>query len=405
MTPLAETLQTFSQEMQTELQHILQFWSTYAVDHTHGGFYGRIDDTNKIYPEADKGSVLNSRILWTFSAAFQRTGNPEYGDLADRAFRYLERYFIDLEYGGVYWTVDYLGNPKDTKKQIYALAFAIYGLSEYAACRASVQAQDMAVALFRTIEAHSFDPVYTGYIEAFSREWGTVDDLRLSDKDANEKKTMNTHLHLLEAYTRLYRLWPDKELAQKLRLLLDNFTTHIIGSYHHLILFFDENWNPRSKTISFGHDIEASWLLEEAAEALGDQKLIHQIRQQSLAIAKAALEGLDDTGALRYEKTPEGWNDEKHWWPQAEAMVGFMNAFLHSQDEKYLYHSLEIWAFIKKHLKSPEGEWWWGVDAQENRMPDQDKAGLWKCPYHNSRACLEVEVRISRLLQSLNLLP
>jgi mannobiose 2-epimerase len=397
MTLLDETLQSFSQEVQAELKDILQFWRTYAVDHIHGGFYGRIDDTLKIYPQADKGSVLNSRILWTFAAAFQRTGNPAYGDLADRAFNYVERYFIDPEYGGVYWTVDYQGNPQDTKKQIYALAFAIYGLSEYAACRQSARAQEIAIALFRTIEAQSFDPAHTGYLEALSREWLPIEDLRLSDKDANEKRTMNTHLHLLEAYTRLYRLWPDPLLAGKLRLLLDNFTTHIIDPQgHHLILFFDENWNPKSETISFGHDIEASWLILEAAEALGDQALIGEIRRRSLQIAEAALQGLDNTGGLRYEKAPDGWNGEKHWWPQAEAMVGFLNAYYLSENEKYLRHCLQVWAFIKKYLKSPEGEWWWGVDSQEKKMPHQDKVGLWKCPYHNSRACLEVEARIRR---------
>lgn len=387
--------QQYKSEAQAELHQILQFWANHAVDNINGGFYGQINENNEVSSIAPKGSVLNSRILWTFSAAYNQTHHLEYLELAERAYDYLTAHFIDKKYGGLYWTVDYLGNPLDTKKQIYATAFAIYALSEYHKINKLKEAKIGAMQLFQDIEKHSFESKHTGYIDAFTRDWNEIHDMRLSEKDSNEKKTMNTHLHILEAYTNLYGIWQDNTLKEKIIFLIKDFTDHIINSLnHHLILFFDEYWNPKSTIISFGHDIEASWLLQEAAEAIKDKVIIDQIKQLSLQITDAVIDGVDEDGGLWNEKEGNSFIKEKHWWPQAEAMVGFLNAFQNSGNEKYFRLSYRSWQFIRQYIKSPDGEWYWGIKADHTIMKGQDKAGLWKCPYHNSRACLEIMKRI-----------
>jgi mannobiose 2-epimerase len=387
--------QQYKSEAQAELHQILQFWANHAVDNINDGFYGQINENNEVSSIAPKGSVLNSRILWTFSAAYNQTHHLEYLELAERAYDYLTAHFIDKKYGGLYWTVDYLGNPLNTKKQIYATAFAIYALSEYHKINKLKEAKIGAMQLFQDIEKHSFESKHTGYIDAFTRDWNEIHDMRLSEKDSNEKKTMNTHLHILEAYTNLYGIWQDNTLKEKIIFLIKDFTDHIINSLnHHLILFFDEYWNPKSTIISFGHDIEASWLLQEAAEAIKDKVIIDQIKQLSLQITDAVIDGVDEDGGLWNEKEGNSFIKEKHWWPQAEAMVGFLNAFQNSGNEKYFRLSYKSWQFIRQYIKSPDGEWYWGIKPDHTIMKGQDKAGLWKCPYHNSRACLEIMKRI-----------
>lgn len=370
-------------------------------DQEHGGFYGQITAEDKVAAQAPKGAVLNARILWTFSTAYRHQSRPEHLALATRAFEYLEQHFLDREYGGLFWSVDYLGQPLDTKKQIYALAFAIYGLAEYYAVSGQERVLTHAQALFQAIETHSFDAEKGGYLEALSREWRAADDLRLSDKDANEKKTMNTHLHILEAYTNLYRVWPDARLHQQIRHLLAVFAEHIIDPRtQHLLLFFDENWVSKAATVSFGHDIEAAWLLLEAAEVLEDEALIGQFKQVAVHMARAAAEGLDADGGMSYEleSAHQHWNREKHWWVQAESMVGFLTAYQLSGEEHFRDKFLAVWNFTHEHLIDHEnGEWFWGIQPDYSLMPGEDKAGFWKCPYHNSRALLEVLRRTKQL--------
>ena len=385
--------------MQQELENILAYWAKYTIDVEHGGFVGKIDNDNNVDAEAPKGSVLNSRILWTFSAAYNTTGKVQYLQLAERAFRYISRYIIDKEFGGVYWSVDYKGNPLDTKKQIYALSFAVYGLSEYYLASKDEDAKRLAIELYRSIVAHSYDKVNGGYIEALARDWKEISDLRLSAKDANEKKSMNTHLHVLEGFANLYRAWPDETLKQDIAELIEIFLDHIIDAdTGHLRLFFDDNWNSRANIHSYGHDIEAAWLIQEAAEIIQDEELLDRIKQVSINIADAAVEGLDEDGGLWYEY--DAGEDhlvrEKHSWPQAEAMVGYLNAWQITGDEKYLQQSLNSWTFVKRYiLNKDKGEWYWGVSDSYNFMPNQDKVGLWKCPYHNSRACMEIIKRLN----------
>lgn len=385
------------QEAERELENILGFWTRYMANDA-AGFYGRLDGEGVVHPEAPLGSVLLSRILWTFSAAYRHTRTESRLQIADRAYRYLTAHFMDSAHGGVYWTVDQEGQPLDTKKQVYAQAFAIYGLSEYYRLHSGEEARAQAVSLFRMIEEHAFDKQETGYIDAFARDWSPVEDVRLSEKDANEKKTMNTHLHLLEAYTALYRIWPDEQLKKKMVLLLENFSNHITDpDTHHLVLFFDEHWNRKSQAVSFGHDIEASWLLQEAAEVLGDQGLLAAVVRQSLLMAEAAAEGIDADGGLWAEKEGDAWTREKHWWPQAEAVVGFLNAYGNSKDRRHLDRAKATWSFIKKYLRAPQGEWWWGIEADYSVMQTEYLAGLWKCPYHNGRACIEMVRRLRSL--------
>ena len=387
-------LKKYRKEMQDELHNILAYWVNYTVDSDHGGFFGRVDNDNNPDATAPKGSVLNSRILWSFSAAYNATRNVQYLQMAERAYKYISRYFIDKDFKGVYWMVDHMGNPLETKKQIYAQAFAVYGFSEYFKATEDEDAKQKAIFLYEAIVEHSFDAAHGGCIEALSREWKPLDDLRLSAKDANEKKSMNTHLHILEAFANLYLIWPDEKLKQRIIDLINIFLDHIIDAQtHHLILFFDEQWNPRGNIHSYGHDIEAAWLIQEAAEVIKDEALTEKLKAVSIKIAAAATEGLDADGGLWYEYNvdEDQLTREKHSWPQAESMIGFFNAWQITQDEKYLEKSISSWHFIKEHIHHKEkGEWYWGINVDYTIMKGQDKVGLWKCPYHNTRACIEI---------------
>jgi mannobiose 2-epimerase len=389
--------QQLKQALSDELESILHFWMTETIDEINGGYTGKIDNDGNIDQFADKGSVLNARILWTFSAAYNATKNGAYLDFASRAFNYIRERFIDETFGGIYWTVTYNGNLSETKKQVYAQAFAIYACSEYFKATGNMLAKSMAIDLFKLIEKHSYDVVNGGYFEAFTREWKEIDDQRLSEKDANEKKTMNTHLHILEAYSTLYAIWPDNYLKEKITHLLDIFYHKIINQNNwHLHLFFDEQWNVKGDHISYGHDIEASWLLQEAAEAIHDNYQTEKFKEAALKMADATFEGIDKDGGLWYEYKPTEkiLIKEKHWWPQAEAIVGFINAWQISTEEKYLQAATNNWQFVQQHiLDAKKGEWFWGVNENYSTMLE-DKAGLWKCPYHNSRACLEVMKRL-----------
>lgn len=386
---------TLKQEMQEVLTtNILPYWMNRMVDNEYGGFYGRITGNEQLMPEAEKGAILHARILWTYAATYRLLRKEEYLDMATRAKRYLIDYFYDDELGGIYWSLDYRGYPVDTKKQIYALGFAIYGLSEYHRATGDEEALDYAIRLFHTIEAHSFDTVKNGYCEALTREWNEIADMRLSEKDANERKTMNTHLHILEPYTNLYRVWKDEQLEHQLRNLINLFLDRILDpETHHLRLFFNDDWESRGHIVSYGHDIEASWLLHEAALVLGDAELLAKVELIIRQIADAASEGLTPDGGMIYEKNLDTnhTDADRHWWVQAEAVVGYLNLYHHFGDEAALQRAMACWNFIKGRLIDMQnGEWYWSIRADGTVNCDEDKAGFWKCPYHNGRMCLEV---------------
>jgi len=399
---ITDQLKIYKAELSNELGNILDYWTKHTPDHTNGGFIGRIDSEENIIADAPKGSVLNARILWSFSAAYNLNKNPAYLQYAERAYQYIIDHFIDNDNGGVYWSVNYKGEPLDTKKQVYAIAFTIYALSEYYWASGNKNVKKTAISLYNLLVTRSYDAINTGYLEAFTCDWQPIGDLRLSAKDANEKKTMNTHLHVLEAYTNLYRIWPDEGLRAQIVTLLNNFLTHFIDPQtHHLLLFFDENWNSRSDLVSYGHDIEATWLMQEAAEVIHDEKLIEKIKAINIPITEVTLDDIDADGGLWYEYEPADNHiiKQKHWWPQAEAMVGFYNTWQITGDDKYLKQSIKSWAFVKnKILDKVNGEWIWGIDEKGQPMPNEDKAGIWKCPYHNSRACIEILKRANTLV-------
>jgi mannobiose 2-epimerase len=394
-------LSQYKNELKNELSAILDYWQSNTIDNVSGGFYGKLDNFNNITQDAPKGSVLNSRILWAFSAACNLTGNAGYLNTAQRAFLFILDHFIDKKNGGVYWSVNHKGEPYDTKKQIYALAFAIYGLSEFNLCARNEKALQAAIELYNLIIDHSLDKKNGGYIEALSENWSAITDLRLSSKDANEKKSMNTHLHVLEAFANLYRAWPDEVLKKRITDIINLFLKYIIDKKTgHLILFFDENWSSRSNVISYGHDIEAAWLIQESAEIIHDQELLEKVKKQSVKIADAAAKGLDKDGGLWYEYDADKDHliKEKHSWPQAESMIGFFNAWQLTGNEDYLEKSVNSWKFTKKYiLDKMNGEWFWGIKEDYSRM-EEDKVGIWKCPYHNTRACIELIRRIDKMI-------
>lgn len=384
-----------------ELQKILRFWQMEMPDHFNGGFLGAIHHNGQVFPGAPKGTVLNARILWTFSAAALQFNDKELRRAADYSYAYFTKHFFDETYGGVYWSVTAEGNPLETKKQVYAQAFAIYGLSAYYQLTGNETARQQAIELYGLLEKYSFDPVNDGYFEAFSQNWQPMDDLRLSEKDANEKKTMNTHLHVLEGYTLLYKIWPDADLKLKIIGLLRVFKERIIDADTSTQgLFFDEHWVRKDTMVSFGHDIEASWLLQEAAEVIGDTYWLAYTKELSVKMAEASKKGIDDDGGMWYE-----WDfanqhlvKEKHWWPQAEALVGFCNAWQNSGDQSFFDQMLRSWNFILEFMIDRQiGEWKWGVREDYSTLDHEDLAGFWKCPYHNGRACMELMHRLKLL--------
>ena len=392
------SIQKLKSEVRDELiSNILPFWSGKMIDEGNGGFYGRIDGHNQLIQKADKGGILNARILWTFSSAYLQEKNPLYLEMANRAKKYIRDHFFDTQFGGTYWTISFDGKPVDTKKQIYSQAFFIYAFTEHYRATGEESSLHTAIELFRMIEKRSFDHELTGYFEAYSHDWILLEDLRLSEKDANEKKTMNTHLHILEAYTNLYRVWKEEELARQLRNLILIFIEKIVNqSTKHLNLFFDENWNSKSVIVSYGHDIEASWLIEEAARVLGDPELLDEVQKTCVQIAEAACEGLQPNGSLLYEmdKSIAHIDKDRHWWVQAEGVIGFLNAYELTGNQEWLDKSLNCWKFIQENIiDTQDGEWIWSVSDEGTANHRDDKAGFWKCPYHNSRMCLEIMMR------------
>lgn len=388
-------LATLCAELRHELTvRILPFWIREAADNAHGGFVGYIDGHGVVDQNAQKGSILNARILWAFSAGYHALHAPEYAAAAERAATYFTTHFVDPAYGGVFWMTDADGRPTDDRKHVYAQAFAIYAFAEHYRAIGDEASLRQAVGLFRLVEsaARSRTP---GYYEAFSREWRPLDDVRLSDEDLDAPKSMNTHLHLLEAYTALHQVWPNEVLRARITELLELFLTTIIApNGRRLSAFFDAEWNPTSSTASFGHDIEASWLLEAAARETKDPGLIERVRCASHSLAKAVLEdGFDAVnGGIYTERGADGVLDiNKEWWQQAEGIVGFVRAYERSGERCFLDAALATWAFTRDHMRDiHRGEWFRKVARDGTPDLSKEKVGPWKCPYHNTRTCIEL---------------
>jgi mannobiose 2-epimerase len=381
--------------------NILPFWMRHTIDRENGGFHGEIDCDLRVNKHAARASVINARILWTFSAAARVLGDGSYRKTADWAYDYIVDKFWDKDCGGIYWMLDYQGHPISDRKQIYAQAFAVYGLAEYFRATGRWEALDWAKQLYHLIEENSGDREYGGYLEARARDWGALEDLRLSEKDLNCPKSMNTHLHVLEGYTNLLRVWDDAGLRVSLRRLLETTMDRIVDGPH-FKMFFDMQWAPISDHVSFGHDIEGSWLIEEAAEVLGDPGLIGRARVLAVRMAQAVYdEGLDTDGSLFYEASHGRLVDpNKHWWAQAEAVVGFYNAWQVSGDEHFRTAAYRVWEYIEESVVDRvHGEWHAklkpdGTPWKAAEDPDACLVGAWKCPYHNGRVCFEMIERL-----------
>ena len=385
----------FAASAERELNEvILSFWLSRSFDEKRGGFYGEIDPLGVPVPDADKGAILNARILWTFSAAARLTKREDYAKAARRAYEYFTAHFVDREFGGTYWSLDCEGRPKDTKKQIYAQAFSIYGLSEYYALTGDAKALAEARAIYDCIEKYGVEPVHSGYWEARARDWKPMADIRLSSRDMNVPKSFNTHLHVLEAYMRLLEVAPDENLKARLRELVRIHVEHIYNpDTGHLELFFDEEWKSLSQTVSYGHDIEAVWLIERAAQDVGDAALLAQVGEMNEHVAETTLrEGIAPDGGIYYEGFPDGRIDrDRHWWPQVEAALGFLSVWRLTGKKKYYNAAWKVWNYGCTHLRNKTlGEWYFRVDDDGAPYTDIPMASFWKCPYHGGRACMEI---------------
>lgn len=376
------------------VSNILPFWSNNTVDPL-GGFYGIVYDKGKVVEDAEKGAVLNARILWTFARAYRENPIQEYKKLADRAAKYYIQHFIDKRYGGVFWTVDAEGNPKDMTKQSYAAAFGIYGLAEHFRATGNIHSLEAAISIYQTLEAKSHDKVKKGYIETFSRDYSPSSQKGVDGK-AEASKTMNTHIHILEAYTTLYHAWPVAEVKDNLKELIEILQQKLYSpKTKHLILYCDNDWNSFGDIDSYGHDIETSWLLTEAAEALGDEKILSDVRRQAVEMVDVALrEGINSDGAMIYEKEGSIYNRNLSWWPQCETVIGCINAWQITGNNKYFYAASRTWDYISKHFVDHVNGGWFKALTTDGKPGREPKVSMWNCPYHNSRVAFEMASRL-----------
>lgn len=381
--------------------NILAYWLNNAIDEKNGGFYGEISKDNVPDSTSRRCIILNARILWAFSRAYGYYKEERYKVMADLAYNYILKKFFDQKNGGVYWMLQHNGEVHTTQKQSYAQAFTIYALSEYAYSCKKHEALDKAMDLFYLLEDKARDTVNGGYVEALSEDWEHISDVRLSSQDMNEKKSNNTHLHIMEAYTTLARYSENaavnKALNEIVSVMCEKIYNPLTQSF---ILFFDEKWNARSRTLSFGHDIEAAWLLHDALDVLYSSNFPKSKLKLIEDIGCNALENyLDEDGAMNNEKNGAEIDRDKIWWVQAEACVGFLNSYELSGDRRYADAAIRIWNFIEEHLiDHKHGEWYWyAKNDGVTKKVYPNKADSWKCPYHNTRACLEIIERIGRI--------
>lgn len=386
---------TLTHETHREAARLLTWWAGHLPD-PEGGFHGEVDAADCPVPGAAKSVILNTRLLWYFSAMARESGAPEALPLAARAKSYLIEHFFDENEGGVYWLLDSDGDVKDGKKQAYAQAFAVYALTEYHLTTGDPDSLQRAHDLQDLVEARYWHEGAGGYIEALGRDWQHLTDQRLSEKDLDAPKTMNTHLHILEAYTHLHRVAQTQTTRQRLSRILTLFLDRFVGADGHLRLFFDLDWTDRTHAISYGHDIEASWLIWEAAAVLGDDALLARSRPSVLSLARTTLnEGMTTSGALSHDRSADGQVDPAgEWWGQAEALVGFVNAWQMTADPVWIDAAERVWDYTKVHYGAGGAtEWsWYAAASGHDKIY---KAGMWKCPYHNGRAMIELIHRLT----------
>jgi len=376
-------------------EKILPFWSA-LKDDKYGGYYGWVDNSLRVNRDAPKGGIATARQLWSFAAAYRVTGEAKWREHAEHAYRFLANHLLDAEHGGLYWMVEADGKALDTSKHVYAQAFGVYSLSEYYRATADASALELAQALFDLIEDKGLNKELPAYKEQFDRYWNEQPNEMLSENGVIADYTMNTHIHVLEAYTTLYRVWPDARVKAALERLLAILHEHVYNpDTSFLGVFFDKQWNSIIDLQSYGHDIEASWLIDDTLRVLGlDQHPQYSSMVKDIAynIAAAAIQ---PDGSLANEREDGRVDDTRIWWVQAEAMVGFYNAYQRTGDTLFLEKVSGLWKYTKEHIvdSRPGGEWFWSV-AADGTPSLHEMAGPWKCPYHNSRFCIELIERM-----------
>lgn len=427
----AESLRSLAEGARNELtENILPFWERHGRDLASGGFLGFLDNDNSGDASIDRSVVMTSRHLWAYSASALALGDASLLDMADYAYRSLSGDFFDRVSGGVFWSVTREGRPADSRKQIYGEAFALYALSEYSIALRELRGESglaeralgEALAIYALLESRARDRSLGGYIEARTRDWSPTSDLKLSEKDIDCDKSMNTNLHVMEALTALHRALrrAGDRPAQRARDLasvgesLSSVITvsidRILGADRHLDLYFGAGWKPIGDAISYGHDIEASWLLREAAEELrmnalavgahDESILVERVKKISIDIARVALaEGFDaKAGAMESELHGSRRDRTRVWWCQAEALVGFFNAWELSGDRAFLDAVFAQWKWIRDFQRDSVGGDWFasvGVDGKPDLA--EPKGGNWKASYHNGRCCIELMRRIGAI--------
>ncbi len=378
-------------EVRKELtDRIIPFWKQLRDDE-HGGYYGYMDFDLNVDKCYEKGCILNSRILWFFSNAYMTLKDKTLLAEADHAYKFMRDCCEDKDFGGVFWSVSYDGKPLDTTKHIYNQAFAIYALSSYYAASNDGGALEFAMDLFEKIETIGTDSY--GYLESFNRKWELEDNDKLSENGLLADKTMNTLLHVLEAYTELYRVNKDEKVKAALVKILDAFRNHVYNEKtNRLEVFFDEKMNTISDLYSYGHDIEASWLLDRACTVLSDEKITAETHEYTNALVAEVYKEALDNGAMNNECFKGVVDTTRVWWVQAEAMVGFYNCYEKTKEEKYKDITEQLWEYIKKYIidKRAGSEWFWDLDKDGNPVSKKPIVEPWKCPYHNGRMCMEI---------------
>lgn len=381
-------------EIRSELEnHIIPFWSK-LKDEENGGFYGFMDYNLNLDRKADKGVILHSRILWFFSSCYKVLGKKEYLENATHAYNFIKNHCIDYDLGGVYWMMDCKGGVVDGMKHTYNIAFAIYALSAYYNACGEKEALELAQKLFNDVEEKTVDQY--GYREAFTRDWTLADNDALSENGLQADKTMNAILHLIEAYTELYKANRDEKVANRLKFLLLQMENEVFDpKTNALKVFFNTRLELIGDIHSYGHDIEATWLTDLACDVLGDEELKARFTQMNLKISKNIQKIAINNGAMNNERENEKIDTKRVWWVQAEAVVGFTNAYQHSGDESFLETAKGVWEYIKREIidRREGGEWYSEVSEGGRPFEHKEEVGPWKCPYHNGRMCLEIITR------------
>lgn len=376
---------------------IIPFWKSLRDD-TYGGYYGYMGYDLKVDEKAVKGCILNSRITWFFSNAYTVLKDESLLAEAKHGYEFMRDYCTDKENGGIFWSLKYDGTPEETLKHTYNQAFAIYALSSYYEASKDEEALKQAFALFTVIETKCRDEI--GYLEAFNERFEEIDNEKLSENGVMAEKTMNTLLHVFEAYTELYRVTKDERVKEKLEEIMDTFADKIYNpKLHRQEVFFDKYYNSILDLHSYGHDIETAWLIDRGVEILGEEKYEKKLGPITKDLTNQIFQTAFDGRSLSNECERGVVDTYRIWWVQAETVVGFLNGYEKCPERKeYLNAAKETWEFIKKYVmdKRSGSEWFWRVSKEG--VPDESKPIVepWKCPYHNGRMCLEVIRRSER---------